>query len=107
MTEPAAPPPTVASVTIEPVTGLLGVGSTYQLKVLLHDGSGRRIANRPISFTSSNEQVLSVDATGLVQALEVGEATLTATSEGKSGWTRVQVRQGDACPGCWDYGVTP
>jgi uncharacterized protein YjdB len=108
MTGPAAPAPAVASVTIEPVTRSLGLGGTYQLKVLLYDGSGRRLANRQISFSSSDEQVLSVDASGLVRALAVGEATLTASSEGKSGWTRIHVLEGgDPCLGCWDSRPTP
>ena len=67
----APPEPDVASVTIVPVEWWLCVGSTYQLKVFLDDSFGRR-TSRAISFTSSDLQVLSVDATGLVRAMAVG-----------------------------------
>jgi len=98
----------VASVTIEPLTASLSVGSTLRLKVILHDAAGRELANRTISFTSSDDRVLSVDATGLVRALAEGQVTLTATSEGKSGRATIAVvPAGDACAGCWDYSPVP
>jgi len=109
-TGPAGPGPggssAVASVTIEPVTASLSVGSALQLKVILHNAAGCELANRTIIFTSSDERVVSVAATGLVTALAEGEATITATSEGMSGRTTISVVPGgggDSCPGCWDW----
>jgi hypothetical protein len=106
-TEPtsfAEPEPAVASVTIKPLDWWLCVGSTYQLEVLLYDPSGRR-TYQAISFTSSDLQVASVEATGLVRAMAVGGATLTATSEGKSGSIWIQVDTCSSAP--YDYRSTP
>jgi len=98
----------VASVTIEPVTAMLSVGSTLRLKVIVHDAAGHELADRAIIFTSSDERVVSVDAKGLVRALAEGEATLTATSEGKSSRTSISVVPvGDPCAECWDYSSIP
>jgi len=110
-TGPAGPGPwgssAVASVTIVPVTASLTVGSTLRLKVILHDAAGRQLANRTVTFTSSDERVLSVDATGLVLALAEGSATLTATSEGRRGQAIVSVVLEGPCSACWDYSPTP
>ena len=104
----AEPGPAVAFVFIEALDWSLCVGNSYQLEVLLYDASSRQIAYRPLSFTSSDLQVLSVDATGLVRAMAVGEATLIATSEGKSGSSLIQVWPADTCSFApWDFGSTP
>lgn len=105
LTDPSA----VASVTIEPVSGLY-VGNTIRLTVIMRDAAGRELTNRPVVFSSSDVRVSRVSATGLVQALAVGTATITATSEGRSGRTTVYVVPTEDCmEGCWDYspGVTP
>jgi uncharacterized protein YjdB len=95
----------VASVAIEPAGTSLTVGNTLQLTVVLHDASGNALTNRTISFASSNASVLSVDGAGLVRALAEGKATITATSDGKSGQAviSVLVADKDSCLGCWDY----
>jgi uncharacterized protein YjdB len=95
----------VASVTIQATTTSLIVGSSLPLTVVLRDGAGNVLANRTITFTTSNESVASVDATGVVQALAEGEVTITATSEGRSDQTTLSIRTatGDPCAGCWDY----
>lgn len=64
---------------------------------------GRVLENRTITFASSNESVISVDATGLVGALADGEATITVTSEEKSGQMTISVGPIDPCRGCGDY----
>jgi uncharacterized protein YjdB len=93
----------VAVVAIQPSTTSLSVGSTLQLTVVLRDAVGRVLENRTITFASSNESVVSVDATGLVRALADGEATITATSEEQSGQMSISVGSIDPCLGCWDY----
>jgi trimeric autotransporter adhesin len=99
-TGPSAP---VASVTVQPVTTSLTVGTSLALTVILRDAAGTMLANRTITFSSSNESVLSVDATGLVRALTEGEATITASSEGKSGQTTISVHPEDPDGSPWDY----
>jgi uncharacterized protein YjdB len=83
--EPPILPGVVVSVAIQPSRSFLTVGDRLAHTVSLLDGAGHPVTNRPISFSSSNESVASVDATGVVRALAVGETTITATSEGRSG----------------------
>jgi len=64
---------------------VLDVGTAIQLRVILRDGYGLELANRRISFSSSDERVLSVNEAGLVRALAEGDVVITATSESTSG----------------------
>jgi uncharacterized protein YjdB len=107
--DPAAPADSsaVASVTIEPPTVPLNVGSALRVKVIVRNAVGQELVDRPIVFASSNEQVLIVDNTGLMRALAEGEATLFATSGGKTGQTTISVVPDGPCYGCWDYSTTP
>jgi hypothetical protein len=65
-------------------TSLL-IGQTLQISVTLADAAGNVLTGRTIGWASSNAAVLTVSPTGLVTALGSGKATVTATSEGKSG----------------------
>ncbi len=75
----------VASVVVSPATLSLGVGATQQLTASLRDSIGNVLTGRSIVWTSSNVVVGTVTGSGLVTALLAGGATITATSEGKSG----------------------
>ena len=93
----------MASVTVQPLTTSLTVGSTLALAVILRDAEDNMLTHRTITFSSSNESVLSVDATGLVRALTEGEATITASCEGKSGQTTISVHPEEPGGSPWDY----
>jgi hypothetical protein len=95
-TGPAGPPP-VAYVTVGPPNAAVAVGSSLQLTVVLRDINFYILTNRTITFASSNEGVATVNTTGLVQGLAAGEATITATSEGKAGSVTLRVLLGDDC----------
>jgi len=81
----------VASVVVSPATLTLPVGSAAQLIVTLKDASGRTLTGRPVAWTSSAPTVATVSPSGLVTANVVGAATLTATSEGRSGTSALTV----------------
>jgi len=81
----------VASVVVSPATLTLPVGSAAQLIVTLKDASGRTLTGRPVAWTSSAPTVATVSPSGLVTANAVGAATLTATSEGRSGTSALTV----------------
>lgn len=84
-TGPVEPTPApVAAVILAPTTGTLTVGQTMGLAVTLKDAAGRTLGGRTVAWTSSNDAVATVSATGLVSALADGSTTITATSEGKS-----------------------
>ena len=72
----------VARVTVSPAEVTLDVGSTQQLKAETLDANGRTLAGRVITWTSADSARATVSPSGLVQAIAVGAAPVTATSEG-------------------------
>lgn len=81
----------VASVRITPATGALLEGETLQLNAAAVDGSGNALAGRVIAWRSSAVSIASVSSDGLVVGFTAGSATITATSEGKSGTATIAV----------------
>ena len=88
---PQQPPPPTASVTVTPATATVAIGQTLQLAATVKDAGGIVLPGRTVSWQSSNSAVAAVSATGLVSALAAGTATITATSEGKSGTAGITV----------------
>ncbi len=78
-------PPPVASVEISPPGGTIAMGGTVQLTAITRDASGNTLTNRAVTWSSSDNTVASVSASGLVRGVSAGSVTITATSEGKSG----------------------
>src|SRR5882672_6897811 len=80
------PTPPVASVTIAPESATVRVQDRVHvgLRAILRDSAGRTIV-RPITWVSDNAAIATVDANGLVTAVSLGIATITATSEAVSG----------------------
>jgi uncharacterized protein YjdB len=85
------PAPRVASVTVTPANPQLGVGQTVQLTATARDANGNIITGRTVTWTSSNTNFATVDANGLVTGVRKGRATITATVDGVSGSTLVEV----------------
>jgi len=75
----------VATVTVSLGASTLLVGQTTQANAVLRDGSGNVLGGRAVTWTSSSAAVASVDTAGVVTAVGVGSAMITAASEGKSG----------------------
>lgn len=84
-------PTAVATVVVAPNPAEVAVGRNIQFLPSLRDASGNVLAGRDISWVSSNPAVLEINASGLAQGKAVGNVTVTATSEGKSGTTLVSV----------------
>lgn len=82
----------VASVTVALNAWVLGVGHGTQGTATLRDASGNVLGGRAITWASSNTSVATVGANGYVSALATGTATITATSEGKTGGAAVTVQ---------------
>lgn len=82
-------PPNVVVVT--PAQVLVQPGKTSQLSVQVLDDLGREIPNSPVTFSSSDVAVATVSANGLVSGITAGNATITATSGGKTGTAQVTV----------------
>ena len=81
----------VASVTVNPATTSVQVGQTVQFAATPKDASGNPLSGRSVSWASSNTAVATVSASGLVTGVTTGAATITATSEGKSGTAAITV----------------
>jgi hypothetical protein len=76
-TEPNLP----SSITVEPsAVSFTALGQTQQLSPIVSDQQGDPLPNATVSWTSSNAAVASVSSTGLVTAMGVGNAEVTATA---------------------------
>jgi hypothetical protein len=69
-------------------------GQTKQLAVVLRDVAGAELTGRAVTFSSSSDAIARVSDTGLVTAVSAGRATITATSETKTGSVAIDVREG-------------
>src|SRR4029077_14739203 len=79
------------SVTVSPASPSVPVGQTVQLTATPKDGSGNPLSGRTVTWATSNAALATVSASGLVTGVAAGTATITATSEGKSGKATVSV----------------
>jgi uncharacterized protein YjdB len=80
----------VGTVAVAPV-GTLRVGQTATLSATVKDANGSLVTDRAVVWSSDNFAIASVSQNGVVTAVSVGTATITATSEGKSGNTVVTI----------------
>jgi uncharacterized protein YjdB len=92
ITEPR--PLAVASVEVTPSSvSLLSLGDTAQLTASARNAGGGVIADKAFTWKSSDENVATVSATGLVTTVADGLATITATTDSVSGTAVVTVSQ--------------
>jgi len=75
----------VSTVTVTPPGVSVTAGKTSQLTATLKDANGNTLTGRTITWSSSANNIATVSSSGLVTGVAVGTATITATSEGKSG----------------------
>lgn len=69
------------------------LGQTHQLSPSIADEDGKPILDAPVIWTSSNDQVASVNQDGLVTAEGPGSATITATADAATATAQVSVIQ--------------
>jgi uncharacterized protein YjdB len=81
----------VATVELTPTSGTLLVGDNATLAATTKDAAGQPLANRFVSWSSSDPAIATVDNTGLVVGRGVGVAQITASAEGKSAVANIQV----------------
>ncbi len=92
----------VASVTVSPASASVPVGQTVQLTATPLDSNGSPLVGRTVSWSTSNPTVAAVDGNGVVAGRAADTATITATSEGKTGTCAVTVTA--APPGSVQFG---
>jgi hypothetical protein len=81
----------VAAVAIIPSVDSIQAGLARQLVVRVTAADGSVLAGRTVTYTSSNQNALSVLSTGVMAGLTAGTSTVTATVEGVSGTATVKV----------------
>src|SRR5690606_29494695 len=90
---PQPPDSIPTALRLSPRTAFLRLGESTPLEVELLDSGGRAVAaSSPLSWSSSAPHVVSVDAMGMVTALAVGSATVTARAGALADSTEVTVR---------------
>ena len=95
VTPPPEPPAAVASVVVAPAPATVAVGSTLGLSATLRGADGGLLTNRMVRWTTGAPAIATVDSvSGTVRGLARGQATITATSEGRLGTTVVNVTGG-------------
>ena len=86
-------PVPVASVTVTPLSANVFVGSQQTFAAITKDAGGQTLTGRAVSWSSSASSIATVSTSGVVTAVAVGTAVITATSEGKSGTATTFVLQ--------------
>jgi len=81
----------VASVTVSPASGSVQTAATKQFSATTRDANGNVLTGRTITWGSNNTGVATVNGSGLATGVAAGSATITATSEGKSGTAALTV----------------
>ena len=96
-TEPATSvPPRPGTVAVTQATALLSAaGATVQLTAAVRDHNGQEMAEVAVVWSSSVPSVATVDASGLVSAVDNGVATITATVGTIAGTAKVTVASSD------------
>ena len=81
----------VGSVVVSPTPATRVPGETVQLTALAKSPTGTDLAGVSFSWSSSSTSVATVDDNGLVTAMSLGQATITAEAGGKQGTASVTV----------------
>ena len=87
----AAADPDIASLTVNPPTLALSVGTTSQISATARDGNGVVLTNKPVTWSTSDPATATVSQTGSVAAVANGSAVITATSGGLTASSMVTV----------------
>jgi trimeric autotransporter adhesin len=82
----------VANLRVTPTSATVSIGGTLQLTASGVDVQGNPITLGAVVWATSNSNVASVNATGLVTGVAGGSATITVTSSGHSGMSAVTVQ---------------
>ena len=85
------PPGAVASVTISPDGATIIEGGTQQFTAVAKDAADATIPGAAFTWSSLNEAVATVSATGLATGVTAGTAAIVATSGGKADTVTLQV----------------
>ncbi|MFL5465097.1 MAG: Ig-like domain-containing protein, partial [Gemmatimonadaceae bacterium] len=83
----------VASVSVALASALINPGQTTQATATTRDANDNVLTGRAVTWSSSNNAVAGVSASGVVTAVAAGSAQITATSEGVAGSATLTVSE--------------
>jgi Big-like domain-containing protein len=92
VTTPPPSNPAVASVVVTLPASTTTVGASVQASASTLDASGKPVTGGTTTWTSSNNGIATVSATGVVTAVAQGTVSITATNSGKSGAATLTVQ---------------
>jgi len=81
-----------AQLEISPTDPIVEQGARVRLRASLRDANGAPMPSRPLTWSSSNEEVAIVSSNGVVVGVAAGVATITASADGVSATISVIVR---------------
>jgi uncharacterized protein YjdB len=87
----ASPPLPVHTVQLTVTPSTINAGQTAASSVVLKDSLGGTLTGLTVGYSSSRTTVASVGLGGVITGISAGSATITATSQGKSGSAGVTV----------------
>ncbi|BAH37248.1 MAG TPA: hypothetical protein DGD08_00480 [Gemmatimonas aurantiaca] len=82
----------VAMVTVAPVIDTILVGDSVVFTATARDSQNNVLTGRTFTWASSTGTIATISNSGLVRGIAAGTATITATSEGKTGTATVLVQ---------------
>ncbi len=93
------PPPVVTTVTVAPSSASIAVGATVGLSATVRDAQGNVMTGQTVTWSTNNAAAATVGSSGVVTGVAAGQATITATSSGKTGTSIVTVTAAPPPPG--------
>ena len=85
----APPAPTVGSVTVTPATANAAVGTALSLTATVKDNNSNPMTGQVVTWTSSNNAIATVNASGVTMGVAPGTVKFTASVAGVSGTATV------------------
>ena len=93
----------VATLEVTPDPSSVAIGQTGQLVAVPRSADGAELLGRAVTWVSSDSAIAAVSGTGVVTGVAAGTVTIEATSEGKTGTSRLTV----SATGVATVAVTP
>lgn len=87
----SGPAPSIGGMTVQPRNATIQAGQALLLKATLIDEHGDRLDGVGVSWTSTNDAVATVSASGEVFGRGAGYAVITASALGKSQFSTIRV----------------
>jgi uncharacterized protein YjdB len=84
----------VASVTVAPASDTIASGATVQLAATPKNAAGTALTGKTVTWATGDSTIAKVSAAGLVTAVKVGTASITATVQGVVGTASITVKPG-------------